>query len=390
MLLCGGYSRRFEKRVGDHIFVVWSYVENCQTVMQRVGFARDADLGGFGMTGRRLVCYVVCFLLSFGAVAQPVDLFETAVTAWLDGDDESSLPWLAGLAASGNADARLLLARIETEDLGHSNFRLSLTPEEARAVFRQESEGFFGPSWLAVEADAGNEMAIALKAAQHSEPHLDVIDYLARNGERQATDHATRIVALYGDDAMKAELAESPHLLAELRPYLAYLSGPEEPRGDGLAALRHIAPGDVMGLTPNDAETIGMAGYLALGLGFGDSSANNVHRPTVEDWLMSASSMRPIANLCRRSCAAEAPQCAFAFLGLSGGYYEAIRYDSPYEKIIPQDVFLNSARAEMMVLRRAVLARTETNLSWLSEMPELREISACAARLTEETRAASK
>lgn len=317
-------------------------------------------------------------------VAQPVDPLEAAVELWLEGDDATCLPRLAALAASEHREARLLLARIETEDLGLSAFRQDLTAGEARDLFRQPSEGFFPKSWIAVEAEEGNALALALQAANRPEPSFETIYRLYELGEHQAADHPTRILALYGDEESKRTLSNSPAMLPELAPYVAYLSGPEEARGDGLAAMRHILPEKAEDITPSSDDALGMAGYLALGLGFGDHRAENVWRGPVEDWLLTAPSMRPIANLCHRSCAEEAGPCAFAFLGLSGGYYEAIRFDSPLESVIPQERFLTSLRAEQMVLRRAALARTETNLKRMSELPELREISQCAANLVTE------
>ena len=184
---------------------------------------------------------------------------------------------------------------------------------------------------------------------------------------------------------MRHALLDDENLMQDLRPYLTYLTMKPEPRGDGLAALRHIQS------QPVDAgsdQTLGMAGLLALGLGYGDLSPDNPWRPAVEDWLMTARSTKPIAQLCRTECTDDAPACAFAFLALSGGYFEAIRYDSPLETVIPQDQFLDSPRARLMVLRRAALARTETNREWLAESAPAAGLSSCAIDLVAKQREA--
>ncbi|WP_298934234.1 hypothetical protein [uncultured Ruegeria sp.] len=310
---------------------------------------------------------------------------EKAVALWLDGDDARALPMLAELAAKGDAEARLLLARIETTDLGPSPFRLGLEPAQSRALFRQKDLSAFGRSWLVVEAAAGNELAQALLRAKRPEADPALISRLNALGEHQATDYPTRIIALYGNEDMRLSLLEDDGLMDDLKPYLSYLTLDPEPRGDGLAALRHIQSD---GVEASSAPALGMAGTLALGLGYGDLSPDNPWRPAVESWLMTAQSTVPIAQLCSTSCGTEAPACAFAFMALSGGYFEVIRTDSPLETVIPQDRFLNSPRARLMVLRRAVLARTETNVEWLAESAPAAELSACAIGLIQAERQA--
>lgn len=303
---------------------------------------------------------------------------ERAVALWLDGDDAQALPMLAELAVDGDADARLLLGRIETADLGPSPFRQSLEPAQSRALFRQKDWNAFGRSWLTAEAEGGNPLAQALLAAKRPNPDLDLIDRLNALGEHQATDYPTRIVALYGDPEMRAGLLANPRLMQDLKPYLTYLSIEPEPRGDGLAALRHIQPDPV---DAGSDPALGMAGLLALGLGYGDLSPKNPWRPAVENWLMTSEATRPIAQLCSERCGDDAPACAFAFLALFGGYFEVIRIDSPLESVIPQDQFLDSPRARLMALRRVALARTETNLEWLADSAPANQLSACAIDL---------
>ena len=76
---------------------------------------------------------------------------------------------------------------------------------------------------------------------------------------------STRIAALYGSTALRQELREDPNVLAELYPYIDYLSGPPEPRGDGMAALRFLTGAEI---APDDTDALGMAGLLALGDAF--------------------------------------------------------------------------------------------------------------------------
>ncbi|MBO9453309.1 hypothetical protein J7426_23825 [Tropicibacter sp. R16_0] len=327
----------------------------------------------------------LALLFGVGFAAAGSDLQE-AVDLWLSGNDAESLPILSKLAKSGDTDARLLLAQIEVTDKGPSPYRLSLSKQQARDLFRQVDETSpFATSWLTVEAQSGDPLAAALLRARSADPDPEVILQLAALGEHQATDHPSRIVSLYGTPEDRQTLANSPHLLSELAPYVAYLSDTPEPRGDGLAALRHII-GRTEGIDANDAETLGIAGLLALGFGFGDASpANRWYKP-VQEWVMTAPETRPIANLCNAQCGSQAPACGMAMMALAGGYFEVIRIDSPLEKLIPQKVFLDSKRAQLMTLRRAALARSETN-----NPPGLNEIAAfsqCAADLVQQERQA--
>lgn len=308
--------------------------------------------------------------------------FDQAVETWLEGNDRDSLPVLADLAREGHRNARLLLARIETTDRGPSPFRLSLSAAERRALFRDMSDrSRFGRSWLSVQAAARDRLAALFLLSRKPFAEVPTLFSLWEAGERQATDYPTRIIALYGTDEVRRELAESDMLLPELRPYLAYLSGTPEPRGDGLAALRYMTGLGADRINADDPETLGMAGFLALGFGFGDMSADNRWRKPVEDWLLSDEATRPIADLCRDACPGEVGACSVALMALSGGYYEIIRLDSPYEAVIPQEQFLQSPRARIMTLRRAALARDEPNQSWLSNGPDMARLSRCAADL---------
>ena len=331
---------------------------------------------------KQFTYWLIAICIAWTSTAQAQAMLGHATELWLQGDDEESLNVLAELARNGSPDARLLLGRIETTDLGPSPYRMSLTKLETRALFRDISgHGLFGRTWISVEAAQGNDLARVFRRSSQPVPRPWLIERLHRLGEIQAADHPTRILALYGTAEMREELRVSEFLMPDLIPYLDYLSDRPEPRADGMAALRHIAPEGSGDITADDPETLGMAGLLSLGFGHGDPDADNRWRPVVENWLLSAPSTQPIADLCNAECGDQPGSCAFAFLALSGGYYEAIRIDSPLEKLIPQHRFLGSPRARLMMLRRAALARSETNLTWLADRDGIAEISECAADL---------
>ncbi|WP_338551163.1 hypothetical protein [Roseovarius phycicola] len=329
--------------------------------------------------------------MSLSAPATAQTSFNEAVEIWLQGNDRDSLPALAVLAQAGDRNARILLARIETFDRGPSPFRFSLSGAERRALFRQVPQNeIFGKSWLKVEAERGNKLAARFLQSRHPTPDLELIQDLWDAGEGQATDYPTRVVALYGSPQQKRALLESGRILEELAPFLGYLSGDPEPRGDGLAALRLITGKDQSDINPDNQDAFAMAGFLALGFGFGNASLDNAYRSDVENWVLESLSTRPIANLCNEACAQEKGACAFAFFALSGGYFEVIRVDTPYQSLISQQQFLDSPRARIMTLRRAALARVEANTRELATTEQIAEISSCAADLVAAERALYK
>ncbi len=313
---------------------------------------------------------------------------ERAIALWLEGNDRDSLPMLAELAQSGDATARILLAQIDVKDRGHSPFRAGLSPSEARALFRRDTGyGGFSQSWLKIEAETGNALAEALLATRHPRPDPSLISRLRGLGEVEATDYPIRVVALYADTETKRRVLDSDEMMEALRPYVEHQLDPVVQHGDGLGALRQMAPFAAEMIRADDPDSAGMAGLLALGFAFGDASAQNRWRGLVEEWVLTASAMRPMADLCRESCPGEVTGCGFAMLALSGGYFEAIRLDTPLESVISQERFLSSPRARLMTLRRAALAEKNAGRGWIASYDEIAEMSQCAADLIRETRA---
>ena len=121
-------------------------------------------IGRFSPVFRAMSALALIVLVGLSAEVRADDVgVEASIKLWLEGDDENSLPALSDLASSGDKTARLLLARIATQDLGPSPFRKSLSGSQARALFRDTTKGArFGRTWLAIEAAGGDPLAQAL------------------------------------------------------------------------------------------------------------------------------------------------------------------------------------------------------------------------------------
>jgi len=307
------------------------------------------------------------------------------VVLWLDDDDEASLPALATLARAGNPAARLLLARIERYDRAPSAFQSSLSKQARLSLFRApRNESGFYPTWLRVESIRGNKLASALERARLPYVDLQLIKTLYRAGEIQASDHPVRIASIYGDQRTHRVLLQSDYLIAELAPYVRSYRIPAQQQADGLEALRTIAA-EVTStgnsrIDITDEDTSQVARMLSLGYPFGEITVASRWRPIIENWLMTSMASRPVAALCERQCSDQSGDCAIAMLGLTGGYYELIRLDSPLESIISQEDFLDSPRARRSALQRAALTHSETAEELMS-IAQIEKVSDCAAAL---------
>ena len=156
-----------------------------------------------------------------------------------------------------------------------------------------------------------------------------------------------------------------------------------------LVYLQQLAGTPGTAVDAENAHARDAALYLALGTPFGNVAPDNPWREAVVAWLAVNPSALPIRNACNESCSHEWESCAVGVLGLTGGYYEAIRQDSPLENIIPQDTFLQSKRAWVQALRRASLNRAEHG-GELASIEDLSSQSSCLGNVVANVRQSVK
>ncbi len=309
----------------------------------------------------------------------------SAIHLWLSDDDRLSLPALASLAQGGNRAAQLLLARIEATDRASSGFvRNELSRSERLRLFRAPAEGRrFPPSWVRHLAGQGDRFAVALKAATDLGIDLAPLRALFDLGEVQAAEHLVRKIGVDGSQAQRRATLRIVGTDSEWAPYLNAFIAVTRETSTGRNALARMVGRHLAG---NDRETEDAALFADIGYQSGTGPVrfgpDNPFYPGVAKWLLTAPETRPFASVCHPCAVAGRSACAVTALGLAGGYYEAVRFDSPLEAVISQDRFASSPRARNMVLRRIASAWTESGAPVMTRT-ELAQHSICLAAAVE-------
>jgi hypothetical protein len=316
---------------------------------------------------------------------------QAAIKTWLEDNDEDSLPVLAALAVEGNIAARLLLARIEVTDQGSSNFLNGLSRKERVELFRSNTgKGLFRPTWLKSEKKAGNQIAATLLDSTNTVVNLDAIRVLYEIGEPEAAYDLIREAAGNASQEQKEQLAQFLPDKSELMPYLRALQTPVAGFTLGHAALQQsIGSTELQG---SKSDTRAAAYFVEHGYQTGvqnsDFDQSNHYYGELARWIETSPVTTPIATLCQRYCGDNTQECAITAFGLVGGYYKAIKFDSPMQTLIEQSRYVTSDRAVGMVLRRVSFARpAAASRKLLISDDELRSKSACLAEAVTEVRA---
>lgn len=314
-----------------------------------------------------------------------------AIETWLEDNDEDSLPILAALAAEGNIAARLLLARIEATDQGPSNFLNDLSRKERVELFRSNSgKGLFRPTWLRSETKAGNQIASAFLNSTNTVVNIDAIKRLYEIGEIEAAYDLIREAAGNGSQEQKAELTHFLPDKSELMPYLRALQNPGAVLTPGHAALKLSINSNELRGPESDTRTAAYFVEYGYQTGVQNSDFDHINHyySDLANWIEVAPVAAPIAALCRRYCRDNTQECVITAFGLVGGYYKAIKFDSPMQTLIEQSRYVTSDRAVGMVLRRVSFARPAGAAeNFLISNDDLRTKSACLAEAVTEVRA---
>jgi hypothetical protein len=299
-------------------------------------------------------------MLACAPVSGTAQTLDTALAAWLDGDDATALPMLATLAGGGDATAQLTLAMIDLRQA--SPFILALTPEARRAIFRKAG-GKFGTPWIRV-AQAGPQAALA----QALFPDVALADYakvaqvLRDAGE---PGHAARaIMALNNQDPAELVAYDATHRLPASMRWLVWSAAhwattytettdamtavlaEAATAPDGLQRWVYLSMGgaEVLGLTLTPVEAA-LARDLRSGEVVGFREGADVDTSAaMEAVLMAAPETAALRAACMAGCAGMEPACTRALYSLVGGVAGMISLTSPLEAAIDQDRYEASPR----------------------------------------------
>ena len=251
--------------------------------------------------------------------------FVAALALWLADDEAEALPALAGLAASGNGAARLLLGQIDKMPSLQGPF-LSRLPRAERIVLLRQPGGMSGRSWL--NALAGTPLADALLALRHPRSRPALIDDFEALGEGRAAREA--LIALTAREH-PGLAALDPGLVSPDLLYLLWRNADPE-RREAITAR-----------VPAGNPEWQMMGRV-------------LDARTVDRWLETSPAAEPLAALCRAVCPDDIPPCLSAAYGALASHDALLTLGTPAATLVPQAEFLASPRGRSTTLRRILLS----------------------------------
>ncbi|MBZ0127841.1 MAG: hypothetical protein K8F59_01870 [Rhodobacteraceae bacterium] len=259
--------------------------------------------------------------------------FRAALDLWLDDDEATALPALAGMAAEGNEAARLLVGLID-KSFPLQGPWLALRDKPERIALLRAAGGLSGRSWLRM---VDHDLARRWLAVLDQRADIAAALSLADLGEARALR-----VALVSLEARQVtgfdEFADDPRYPAALR-YLIWQ--------DWRKAGRAVAPA-LADLHPGDGQRQMVQASVAA--------------DDLMDWLAITDMGQPLTALCRDACPDSEATCRLAGYQAIGGYRRFAGLGSPAIMLIGEARFAASRRGQASVLRRALAYDLLTSL----------------------------
>ncbi|MCA8907372.1 MAG: hypothetical protein KDA64_05720 [Rhodospirillaceae bacterium] len=300
--------------------------------------------------------------------------FQTALEHWLEGDDAQSLPVLSQLANDGNLAAQVLLGIIYDRTLSRTPWVAGLSRSEQRALFRYD-DGAFGVPWLRYAAEHV-EVADVLGPPVPDENgrfNADAALRAAALGEPRSSVYMLVILMNQGDwaEAMRlGDVAEIYDLQGVAWAAATYLES------DDAFALRERGLAEFQARTmqgwifasmanriddPEMDRILGPFDEMRIYITRGRPPLDTAEPPpaggveALDALLADAPEAELVRRYCGRICGSEAAQCTRQIYGLLSGY-GTLPYvvSSPLETLVPQDVYLASHRAELVLEQYAL------------------------------------
>ncbi len=300
--------------------------------------------------------------------------FREVVLMWLEGDDENALPALASIANGGNVGAQLLLGTIEARGIAQTPWVRSLDRDAYNAIFRQP-DSRFGTPWLRYAGDNGEPLAPLLNNATPNEdgrfseePALELMAL----GEPRAAKMWISIMFNQGDWAEVTRLVEPARAAGQMP--LVWAAATHAPDADNaeellLEGLRALADDTMDGYLflrwanfehPQIEPLFELKGDFARAVTTGpgvmgaDAPMSAEAIAFLDNWLATDDVAALPRAWCEEACPDTQAACARNLYGLAFGR-ASLPYmvDTPMETIIPQEIWVQTPRAQIVVSARA-------------------------------------
>lgn len=305
------------------------------------------------------------------------DEFDQAVDAWLQNNDEDSLPKLAALATAGHRDAKLILGRIEFKGLRlHSK-------SESRQILRAPL-GRYGQSWLDVLYNEGDEFATLLWTIRSPPYDVSKVRRLVAYGE---SNEASNLIVQYkkhGPMHGVADLLGDVALPANVRA-AAFLSALDQPADVGETPKLLQANVEQFPLTTFSSERLlsAVSGPLKKLMKWMQGLAVEPEDPgrmlatsALRDSAGSSPEGLRLLRFCERRCSDDVSLCMADTVAFVGGYMGMMHAGSPLESVISEERYIRSPRFEFDL---SALARAHTSVFWTSKLRRRWAGVSCAA-----------
>ncbi|MEM7525131.1 MAG: hypothetical protein AAF360_15520 [Pseudomonadota bacterium] len=317
-----------------------------------------------------VLCIVAASCAPAFAASHVSPQLASAVEAWLNDDDASSIPQIGELAGNGDRAAAMLLGRIGARpEVVWSEWLLSKSPEERSALLR-----LGGNEPLTLLAAAGDEVAAAFRVAERQGAGFRFAETLYEAGELQA---ARTLVWRALEAGRLTELLELPtkEPLYKSLDFMFWMEGWTVVGWKSAEPQKWVA-------SSNDKGRIGgliLTGWITKFIaadkplpetlqrvaGFLDGkpiALDGDERAYASELLRRGgrrdAGLRPFWQMCDRLCPGEVGACMLEAVNMSGGYGVAERFDTPYETLIPAADYAASPRAVGELKRRMTNAFT--------------------------------
>lgn len=296
--------------------------------------------------------------------------FDSAVSDWLGGDDETSLQALATEASNGNTSAQLLLGQIDRDTVpgGFSDFVLSLSDDQRDALLRSPSEEGT-KNWLLALSDAQlKELGEIVFGYRATLDPLPVAIALQQNGEKQSAEYVLWNIFNNGRFDVANSIPAENYGLSEtefmswMKAYLAgdnkamtmsrFMKDQDPAKVKGLLIVKRLAR--LLNLEQNISDDVN--DFITVVSGNGFDLPEDVNLVVLQQNLSTVAEIDAPLNIVKRLCErCEGDQvdydCMIQTLEIITGYKKLLALRTPVERVVSPDDYFQSDRPVVTLIQ---------------------------------------